>query len=136
MTKIEAEPAPAGKIPGSGLSPRQRQRISRAVQYAVFVVIVVVAILMADWKKIHEDLLDTNAIKDMFPDLFTVGMKNTILYTAAAYAVGFVVGLIIALMRLSSVAPYRWFGLIFIEIFRGLPALLILVLVAFGLPIA
>jgi polar amino acid transport system permease protein len=39
-------------------------------------------------------------------------------------------------MRLSSVAPYRWFGLIFIEIFRGLPALLILVLVAFGLPIA
>jgi polar amino acid transport system permease protein len=131
------EPAPAGKNPGtSGLSPRQRQKVSRAVQYLVFVVVVAVAVSVADWGRIHEYLLDTRALNGMFPDLFTVALKNTVLYTAAAYVVGFILGLIIALMRLSSVAPYRWFGLIFIEIFRGLPALLILVLVAFGLPIA
>ncbi|GAA2094245.1 amino acid ABC transporter permease [Actinomadura alba] len=137
MATTTHEPAPAGKSPGgSGLSPRQRQRISRAAQYVLFVVVVVVAISAADWGRIHEYLLDTKALDGMFPDLLTVALKNTVLYTAAAYVVGFVLGLIIALMRLSSVAPYRWFGLVFIEIFRGLPALLILILVAFGLPIA
>jgi polar amino acid transport system permease protein len=137
MATTTHEPAPAGKSSGaSGLSPRQRQRISRAVQYVLFVVVVVVAVSAADWGRIHEYLLDTKALDGMFPDLLTVALKNTVLYTAAAYVVGFVLGLIIALMRLSSVAPYRWFGLVFIEIFRGLPALLILILVAFGLPIA
>ncbi|MBC6459280.1 amino acid ABC transporter permease [Actinomadura sp. HBU206391] len=137
MATTTHEPVPAGKSPGgNGLSPRQRQRISRAAQYVLFVVVVAGAIAVADWGKIHEYLLDTKALDGMFPDLFTVALKNTILYTAAAYVVGFVIGLIIALMRLSSVAPYRWFGLVFIEIFRGLPALLILILVAFGLPIA
>jgi len=49
---------------------------------------------------------------------------------------GFVLGMILALMRLSSVAPYRWVALIYIEIFRGLPLLLVLLLIAFGLPVA
>ena len=44
--------------------------------------------------------------------------------------------MIIALMRLSSVGLYRWFGTAYVELFRGLPALLVLFLVALGVPIA
>jgi polar amino acid transport system permease protein len=42
----------------------------------------------------------------------------------------------LALMRLSSVPPYRWFGLAYIEVFRGLPALLIFIFVGTGVPLA
>ncbi|MEA2000769.1 MAG: amino acid ABC transporter permease, partial [Actinomycetota bacterium] len=40
------------------------------------------------------------------------------------------------LMKLSSIAPYRWFATAYIELFRGLPALITIILVGFGIPIA
>jgi polar amino acid transport system permease protein len=43
---------------------------------------------------------------------------------------------VLALMRLSPIAPYRWVATIYIEIFRALPALLTIFLFAFGVPIA
>ena len=45
-------------------------------------------------------------------------------------------GLVLALMRLSSVRPYRWFATVYIEVFRGLPALLIFIFVGVGVPLA
>ncbi|GAA4127249.1 amino acid ABC transporter permease [Actinomadura keratinilytica] len=136
MTATTPEAAPAGGSPGrSGLSPRQKQRIGRWIQYAIFLLIVVLVAVFADWPKIQEHFLDADAARETVPDVFRA-LGNTVIYTVLAYALGIVVGLVIALMRLSSVGPYRWFGLVFIEIFRGLPALLILILVAFGLPIA
>jgi polar amino acid transport system permease protein len=59
-----------------------------------------------------------------------------VLYTALAFSFGLVLGLVLALMRLSSIAPYRWFATVYIEVFRGLPALLTIFLVGFGIPIA
>jgi polar amino acid transport system permease protein len=44
--------------------------------------------------------------------------------------------MVIALMRLSSVGPYRWVAGIYIEIFRGLPALLIFIFVGVAVPLA
>lgn len=49
---------------------------------------------------------------------------------------GLVIGLVLALMRLSSITPYRWFATVYIEVFRGLPALLTIVFIGQGLPIA
>jgi polar amino acid transport system permease protein len=39
-------------------------------------------------------------------------------------------------MKLSTIGPYRWIANVYIELFRGLPALVTLILVGFGLPIA
>ena len=72
----------------------------------------------------------------MFPTIITVALRNTILYTLGAFAFGLVFGTILALMRLSRVAPYRWVATAYIELFRGLPALLVLFLVGYGIPIA
>jgi len=43
-------------------------------------------------------------------------------------------GLILALMRLSRIAPFRWFSAFFGWLFRGVPLLLILFYVFFALP--
>jgi polar amino acid transport system permease protein len=72
----------------------------------------------------------------MWPKVITVGLVNTIIYSISGYVLAFVLGLVLALMRLSSVPPYRWVALIYVEIFRGLPLLLVLLVIAFGLPVA
>jgi polar amino acid transport system permease protein len=63
-------------------------------------------------------------------------VKNTIIYTTLAFGFGLVLALGLALMKRSSIKPYRWFATAYIELFRGLPALITIILVAFGLPIA
>jgi His/Glu/Gln/Arg/opine family amino acid ABC transporter permease subunit len=44
-----------------------------------------------------------------------------------------VLGLVLALMRMSKVAPLRWFAAVYVWIFRGLPALVILFFAFFWL---
>jgi polar amino acid transport system permease protein len=39
-------------------------------------------------------------------------------------------------MKLSTIGIHRWLATVYIEIFRGIPALITLILVGFGLPIA
>ncbi|GAA4215625.1 amino acid ABC transporter permease [Microbispora amethystogenes] len=126
MSEQEA-PSPAG--PRKGLSPRRKQRISRGVQYALLVVVVVVLAALADWGAIRQSFLNLDVAREGLPDLFTVALRNTVIYTLSGFVLGFVLGLVLALMRLSTVAPYRWLSTIYIEIFRGLPMLLIFLMI-------
>ncbi|WP_198943598.1 amino acid ABC transporter permease [Actinokineospora bangkokensis] len=118
------------------MSPRQRARIGRYAQYAVFVAVVVVVALTADWAAVREYFLDWDVAKRAFPNIITTALKNTVIYTLSAYVVGFVVGLVVAMMRLSSVAVYRAVALTYVEVFRGLPALVVFLIFGFGLPVA
>ena len=58
--------------------------------------------------------------------------KNTSSTPPAPSSFGLVVGTLLALMRLSSVAPYRWIASVYIEFFRGLPALVVLIAFSLG----
>lgn len=137
MTSTTTEPSdPAVSGRTRRLSPRKRRRVSLAVQYAIFFAVLLLVVFSINWADIKEHFLDPDAAKEMLPELFTVAFKNTIIYAVSGYVLGFALGLILALMRLSSVAPYRWAALIYIEIFRGVPLLLVLLLIAFGMPIA
>jgi polar amino acid transport system permease protein len=67
-------------------------------------------------------------ISGVLPDLLTTGIKNTLLLAVGASIVGFVVALPLALMGLSH---RRWVVLparIFTDVFRGLPAILTILL--------
>jgi polar amino acid transport system permease protein len=130
------DPAQANRAKVRRLSPRKRRRINLAIQYVIFVAVLAIVAFSINWADIQEHFFDKDALPEMLPELFTVALKNTIIYALSGYAFGFVLGMILALMRLSSVAPYRWVALIYIEIFRGLPLLLVLLLIAFGLPVA
>jgi polar amino acid transport system permease protein len=118
------------------MSPRKRARVSRGIQYVVLVVIVVVLVLLTDWDRIQTAFLDVDIIKGMLPDVLTIGLKNTVLYTACGFLVGLALGLLFALMRLSSVGPYRWIATAYIEFFRGLPALVVFIALSVGVPLA
>lgn len=118
------------------VSKRRRAKISRLVQYAVLVVVVLVLALVADWKTIRRAFFNTEALAQAFPDVITTALVNTIVYTALGFVFGLLLGLVLALMKLSSVPPYRWLATVYIEFFRGIPALLVFISFGFGVPLA
>lgn len=130
MTTESAAPAP----PRSGLSRRQRARLTRSGQYAVGILIVLFLVVKTDWAQFSAAFLRSDIFAVMWPNILVSALKNTLIYTALAFVFGLVVGLIIAMMKLSSIGPYRWFANAYVELFRGLPALVVLFMVAYGIP--
>ena len=129
-------PGPAGAPPGrTKLSPRKKQQISRAIQYVVLVVVAVFLLTRIEWAELGKNFAKPEVASQMLPDLFTVALVNTIIYSVGGFAFAFLLGLLFALMRMSSVRPYRWIAVAYIEIFRGLPAVLIFLFILF-LPLA
>jgi His/Glu/Gln/Arg/opine family amino acid ABC transporter permease subunit len=63
------------------------------------------------------------------------GLRLAIEVSIVALALSTIVGLILALMRLSK-APVTWIGAIYVNIFRGVPALVSVIWVYFGLSLA
>jgi polar amino acid transport system permease protein len=118
------------------MTRRQRARAVRAVQYAVLALAVLAFALIANWEQIGEAFFDTEIIRELFPEVITVALKNTVIYTLCAFAFGMVLGLVLALMRLSQVAAYRVLATVYIEFFRGVPALLVLIAFGYGIPVA
>lgn len=121
---------------GRRLTRRQRGQAIRAAQYALLAIAVAAFAALADWGRIGEAFFDAEIIRALFPEVITVALKNTVLYTLCAFAFGFVLGLVIALMRLSSVAVYRGLATVYVEFFRGVPALLVLIAFGYGIPVA
>ncbi|MFI2370698.1 amino acid ABC transporter permease [Streptomyces sp. NPDC018833] len=129
-------PAAQGPVVTSRLTRRQRRRVSQGIQYAVFVAALVVIGLLADWDRLQNQFAQKDLARELFPNIITTALRNTVVYTLSGFVFGLVLGLVIALMRLSSVAPYRWVASVYIEIFRGLPALLIFIFVGVAVPLA
>ncbi|WP_051386132.1 amino acid ABC transporter permease [Actinokineospora inagensis] len=118
------------------MSPRKRQQFVRGGQYVVFAAVVLLVVFAADWSSLRQNFANLDVAGQAFPELITIALKNTVIYTLSAYVVGFVLGLLVALMRLSSIAVYRAVALAYIEVFRGLPALVVFLIFGFGLPVA
>ncbi|MGW1213312.1 amino acid ABC transporter permease [Streptomyces sp. NPDC002499] len=132
MTGIDAQLQPRKK----GLTRSQKRSLSRGAQYVLFVAAVIAFAVSADWGRLKNQFAQWDIAQQMFPDVITLALKNTVLYTLSGFVVGLALGMVIALMRLSSVGPYRWVAGIYIEIFRGLPALLIFIFIGVAVPLA
>ena len=83
------------------------------------------------------DLIDTffnlRVLADTFP-LLLQGLGITVLLGAVSIVLGFVGGLLVALLRLYGPKPLRWITRVYIDVFRSIPLLVLLVLVYYALP--
>ncbi|MFV0451077.1 MAG: amino acid ABC transporter permease [Propioniciclava sp.] len=117
------------------LSPRKRAQRIRMAQYAVLVAILIWVVATVNWAQVQQVFFRPDLILITLTSGLPKALLNTVLYTAGAFIFGLTLGTLLALMRLSQVAPYRWIAGSYIEFFRGVPA--IIVLLAFGLlPVA
>ena len=130
-------PSP-GSSPAKGrtMSNRRRRQLSLGLQAGVFVLAIVILVAVMDWPTLGQSVFNFAEIGPLFPDIILVGLGNTLLYTASSFVVGLLGGTLLALMRLSSFPPYRWLATAYIELFRGLPALLVFIAFGYGVPFA
>ena len=118
------------------LTPRQRATVYQWVMYGLGTIVLILIVVVTDWPKVQKNFFNLEVASDMFPEVITIAARNTFIYTTLSFTFGFVLALGLALMRLSSLKPFRAFAIGYIELFRGLPALITLLFVGFGLPIA
>lgn len=118
------------------LRKRTRTRLYHYGTYAVLAAIVIWLAVSTDWPKVAHQFANPEVAAKMFPGIITVALKNTILFTLVAFVGGLVLGIVLALMKLSSVGPFRWIATVWIELFRGLPALMTIFAFAYMVPIA
>jgi glutamate transport system permease protein len=72
-------------------------------------------------------------ILDNIP-LLLQGIGTTIALTVLGYAFALILGTALAVCRVSPIPPLRWAATVYVEIFRNIPLLSLLILLAFGLP--
>jgi polar amino acid transport system permease protein len=69
---------------------------------------------------------------EVLPQLLAVGLLNTLIISVAATVIGVVLGMVVAVMGIS---PSRWLRIparIYTDLFRGLPAILTILLIGQG----
>ncbi len=77
---------------------------------------------------------DMNLVVNSFP-LLLVGAGVTIQITVLSTAIGFVIGLIVGVARISHLRPLRLLAEVYVEFFRGTPLLVQIFLFYFALPV-
>src|SRR5215218_6569058 len=86
-----------------------------------------------DWlNTIIRTFFDFEAMFEVLPQLLGVGLLNTLIISLAATVIGLVLGMVIAIMGIS---PSRWLRVparIYTDLFRGLPAILTILLIGQG----
>lgn len=126
----------AASVPKKKMSKRKKEKLSRGIQYGILAVIVVIIAVVADWPTLIDTFGRLDVAVGMFPDVITKALKNTIVFTFLGFVLGLAIAIVLALMRLSSIGVYRWIAFVYIEFFRGLPALVVFLVMGFGLPVA
>lgn len=77
---------------------------------------------------------DMNLVVNSFP-LLLIGAGVTIQITVLSTAIGFVIGLIVGVARISHLRPLRLLAEVYVEFFRGTPLLVQIFLFYFALPV-
>ena len=76
---------------------------------------------------------DWQAMGQVVPQMLTVGLPNTLILAASSAVLGCLFGLLLAVMGISRNSLLRWISRIYTDIFRGLPAILVIVIIGIGL---
>ncbi len=129
-------PGPDGGVP----SP-DRGRRTVAVVVLVLVAAAFVGAVASSWtdlKKVQQTFFNWTFLTDSFPTVLKGFWVNVKLFMVAE-ALVLVWALVVALMRSlpgRAAAPARFLAIAYVDLFRGLPAIVTIYLIGFGLPLS
>ncbi|MET4004050.1 MULTISPECIES: amino acid ABC transporter permease [Arthrobacter] len=84
-------------------------------------------------EQLAKTFFDWEAMGAVVPEMLTVGLPNTLILAVSSAFFGCVLGMILAVMGISRNPFPRWIARIYTDIFRGLPAILTILLIGLGL---
>ena len=119
----------------------QQQRRRSLIIAAISTIFVIVAIIIfvpmtPGWEKVQKSFFNGAVLAKTFPKLLDAFTVNIMIFAWSAPAIA-VLGLMIALARDAkspALFPLRIFGAAFTDIFRGVPVILTVYLIGFGIP--
>src|SRR3954465_13570340 len=76
--------------------------------------------------------LDFDAMWQVLPQMLGTGLRNTLIISIAATVIGVVLGMVVAMMGISTSRWLRIPARIYTDVFRGLPAILTILLIGQG----
>lgn len=82
--------------------------------------------------QLKDSFLNWDLYKQAIPDLFKTGLPNTLILTVSASVIGLVLGMALAVAGISRSRWLRWPARVYTDIFRGLPEVVIILLIGLG----
>jgi glutamate transport system permease protein len=67
-------------------------------------------------------------------DVFAEGLRRTVELSTLSFLIAFVIGIVVAGMRVSPVPPLRWSAATYVELVRNTPLLVLMFVFFFGFP--
>ncbi|MEU5217265.1 amino acid ABC transporter permease [Streptomyces sp. NPDC020807] len=150
LTKTVVPPPRAGEAddtyrPSEHERERRRYRRSRRRRHtwisflctvAGLVAIGAAAVSSPGWERVDSLFFDGAELREAFPELLRGFWLNIQMFLVAEVLI-LVLGLLIALIRVTrspGLQPLRLAATVYVDVFRGVPTLLLVFLVGFGLP--
>jgi polar amino acid transport system permease protein len=120
----------------------RRQQRTRSLLVASAAVAIVVAglttvlVTSPGWERFRETFFDWGHAKSVFPQIRDGFWLNVKLFLVCEVVI-LVLGLAVALARTARsplLAPFRLLAVVYVDIFRGVPTVLLILLLGFGMP--
>ncbi|WP_052314399.1 ABC transporter substrate-binding protein/permease [Nocardia thailandica] len=83
-------------------------------------------------EQLKDTFFDWSLYRKAFPDLIKTGLPNTLILALVSGVLGTLLGMLLAVMGISRTRWLRWPARVYTDIFRGLPAVVIILLIGLG----
>lgn len=115
---------------------RRSTLIAATSTLAVVVLVVVLVPLTPGWYKVRRSFFNGEVFADTFPGLLSAFVKDVQIFAWCAPCI-VVIGMLLAIcrnVRTPALFPLRLFAAAYTDIFRGVPVILTILLIGFGIP--
>jgi len=134
-----ARVVPSGPTRRQVYEARVRRRANLLAGGSTLLVLIALVILIPlapGWEAVKKSFFNAEVFAKTFPGLLNAFLLDVAIFLWCAPAI-FALGLLIALardVRASALFPLRLFGMAYTDIFRGVPVILVIYLIGFGIP--
>lgn len=119
---------------------RRRHRRGQAIAAVSSLVVIggLAALILTSpgWPEVRETFFNWEVFKESFPDVLKAFWLDVKIFLVAELAI-LAVGLVIALVRIArspAAFPLRLLSVLYVDVFRGIPTILLVFLIGFGVP--
>lgn len=115
---------------------RRSNSIAALSTLAVLAALLVLIPLAPGWEAVKKSFFNADVFAKTFPGLLEAFLLDVAIFAWSAPLI-FVLGLLVALardVRSPALYPLRLFGMVYTDIFRGVPVILVIYLIGFGVP--